>query len=195
MADDENEIETILTAVNDGDQDAAEQLWKLVYAELRALATHKLQGLPAGQTIQSTALVNEVYLRLCGQRGRGWESRAHFFGAAARAMRNILVDQARQRGRLKRGGANQRVPLSRIEVADETSDVELTWLDEVLERMERTDARAAEVVHLRYFGGLTIEQTAEVMGLSHATVEREWTYAKAWLRRELARPEEDGVQP
>lgn len=173
------EFDRLLGELNRGDRDAATRIWELVYAELRALAQSKLRDLPPGQTLQSTALVNEAWLRLSGGDG-GWESRAHFFGAAARAMRNILVDRARRRGATAR-----RVPLTGLDVAELGGEEGLVELDRSLARLEELDARAAKVVNLRYFAGLTIAESARVLGVSHATVEREWAWARAWLRKEL----------
>ncbi len=176
----------MLLELSRGDEGAATRIWELVYAELRALARHKLQALPPGQTLQSTALVNEAWLRLSGG-DASWESRAHFFGAAARAMRNIMVDRARRRDSQRRGGAAQRVPLTGIEVAVLGDEEGLVELDDALARLETLDPRAAKIVNLRYFAGLTIDETGKVLGISHATVEREWAWAKAWLKKELAR--------
>ena len=180
------ELERLLLELSRGDEGAATRIWELVYAELRALARHKLQALPPGQTLQSTALVNEAWLRLSGG-DASWESRAHFFGAAARAMRNIMVDRARRRDSQRRGGAAQRVPLTGIEVAVLGDEEGLVELDDALARLETLDPRAAKIVNLRYFAGLTIDETGKVLGISHATVEREWAWAKAWLKKELAR--------
>ncbi len=184
MSKGQGEFDRILEELNRGGEGAAERLWELVYAELRALANRKLEALPPGQTLQSTALVNEAWLKLSGG-GSGWESRAQFFGAAARAMRNILVDRARRRDRLRHGGALRRVPLTGVEMAELGAEEGLVELDEALARLERADPRAAEVVSLRYFAGLTIEETTRVLSRSRASVERDWAWARAWLRREL----------
>ncbi len=196
MTDQETEIDLLLTELSRGHEDAAERIWELVYGELRQLAQRKLEELPPGQTLQSTALVNEAWLRLSGG-GSSWESRAHFFGAAARAMRNILVDRARSRESLRRGGSARRVPLTGLDVAALGAEEGLVELDGALGRLELADARAAKIVHLRYFAGLTIEETARLLGLSHATVEREWAFSKAWLKKELARDDRrnDGELP
>jgi len=186
MSEGETEFDRLLQELNRGDRDAATRVWSLVYAELQALARRKLEELPAGATWQSTALVNEAWLRLSGNEA-SWESRAHFFGAAARAMRNILVDRARQRDSLRHGGSSRRVPLTGVEVAELGDEQGMVELDEALASLEGIDARAARVVNLRYFAGLTIEEAAAVLGISHATVEREWTWAKAWLHKELTR--------
>lgn len=157
-----------------------------VYDELRRLADRRLAAAPDGRTLEPTALVHEVWLRLVGEGHETWESRGRFLAAAARSMRNILVDRARRRARDKRGGGRRPEPLSRIEPACEETPLDLLALDDALERLEARDPRAAEVVHLRYFAGLSIADTARALGVSHATVEREWTYARAWLRRALA---------
>jgi RNA polymerase sigma factor (TIGR02999 family) len=178
------EFDRLLEELTSGSEEAARRIWEVVYAELRALAQSKLSRLPPGQTLQSTALVNEAWLRLSSG-VESWESRAHFFGAAARAMRNILVDRARQRDSLRHGGAARRVPLTGLDVATLGDEAGLVELDQALARLEESDPRSAQVVDLRYFAGLTIEETGKVLGISHATVEREWTWAKAWLTREL----------
>jgi RNA polymerase sigma factor (TIGR02999 family) len=162
----------------------------VVYADLRQLAGSRLRAMPPGQTIQPTALVNEAFLRLVGVNGEGnveWQNRQHFFGAAARAMRNILVDEFRRRTRKKRGGGERPMRLVEFEVEDvqDTSELDLLALDAALKKLEIVAPRASEVVVLRFFGGLTIAEAAESMQVSAATVEREWTYARAWLFREL----------
>jgi len=187
----DGEFERLLAELNRGGEDAAARLWEFVYAELRALADRKLEALPPGQTLQSTALVNEAWLKLSGGEG-GWESRAHFFGAAARAMRNILVDRARRRDRLRHGGGLRRVPLTGIEVAALGEEEGLVELDEALARLEQADPRAAEVVSLRYFAGLTIGEAAGVLSRSRAGVERDWAWARAWLHKELSEALDSG---
>lgn len=179
------EFDRLLGELNSGSPDAATRVWEMVYAELRALAQSKLQNLPPGQTLQSTALVNEAWLRLSGG-DESWESRAHFFGAAARAMRNILVDRARRRDSLRHGAGARRVPLTGLDVAELGDERGLVELDQLLARLETIDERAAKVVNLRYFAGLTISEAGRVLGISHATVEREWAWARAWLHKELA---------
>lgn len=186
MKEGETEFDLLLRELSEGDHDAVRRVWDLVYAELQLLARRKLENLPPGQTLQSTALVNEAWLRLSGKEA-SWENRAHFFGAAARAMRNILVDRARKHHSHRRGGISRRVPLTGLDVAALGDEEGLVELDEVLGALERIDSRAARVVNLRYFAGLTIEEAAAVLGISHATVEREWAWAKAWLRKELTR--------
>lgn len=162
----------------------------MLYSELRRLAESRLARLPAGQTLQATALVHEAFLRLVGEEDPGWDGRAHFFGAAARTMRDILVDQARRKGRLKHGGGCRRVALddavAMISKNEESTITdEIVSLDAALRRMEEEHPRAAEVVMYRYFAGLNSEQTASILGVSARTVEREWRFARAWLRRAI----------
>ena len=188
MTERERELDRLLDELGRGSEDAAARLWECVYGELRDLASRRLAELPPGQTLQSTALVNEAWLRLRGdgaQQPVSWESRAHFFGAAARAMRNILVDRARRSDSLKHGGGVRRVPLTGLDVAQLGEEEGLLELDAALLQLEQADPRAARIVNLRYFAGLTIAETAEATSLSPATVEREWSFAKAWIKRAL----------
>lgn len=178
-------VTQLLQSANQGDTTATSKLLPLVYDELRRLARSKMNVLPAGGTLQPTALVHEAYMRLIGGQNVQWENRRHFFGAAARAMRNILVDGARRRGRIKHGGGRKRVTLDETLVVSKSPSSSLISLDEALQRLEEYDQRKSEVVMLRYFAGLTIDDTASAMGISTATVEREWAYSKAWLHREL----------
>jgi RNA polymerase sigma factor (TIGR02999 family) len=178
-------VTQILSAASSGNQEAAKELWDFVYDELRKLASRKMAHTPPGQTLQPTALVHEAYLRLVGDQEQQWENRAHFFGAAARAMRNVLVDQVRKKGRIKRGGQAQRIPFSQIVCTSESQPLDILALDEALKRLEKDDPRLVEVALLRFFAGLTIEETAKAMGVSTSTVEREWSYARAWLYREI----------
>ena len=179
-----NDITRILSAIEDGDPKAAERLMPLVYDELRRLAAGRLAREVPGQTLQATALVHEAYLRLVGRdEARGWTSRGHFFAAAAQAMRRILVDNARRKGTRKRGVGLERQPLD--EVAAPQPDDELLALDEALQTLAATDPIKARLVELRYFAGLTGEQAAEVLGISPATADRHWVFAKAWLRNEV----------
>lgn len=182
-------VTRLLEAAHRGEAGATEELLPLVYEELRRLARGQMRGEAAGgQTLQATALVHEAYLRLVGDADVQWQNRGHFFGAAARAMRRILVERARSRGRLKRGGDRERVEID-PGVLEGAGATDLVGLDEALNRLEAEDARKAEVVMLRYFAGLSIEETAAAMGLSPATVKNEWTFARAWLKRELERAE------
>lgn len=179
------EITRVLAAIPEGDKDAAARLLRLVYEELRQLARRLMAREPAGQTLQPTALVHEAYLRLLGDRSPGWEGRTHFFAAAAVAMRRILVERARKRRAAKHGGGRERVTLNERVVPSDPPAADLLALDEALGRLEALDERASRVVHLRYFAGLGIQETAAMLGISTATVTREWTYARAWLRREI----------
>jgi RNA polymerase sigma factor (TIGR02999 family) len=191
-----NEVTHILSALQHGDHGAAEQLLPLVYKELRKLAAQRLTHEAPGQTLQATALVHEAYLRLVGTEGAKasphWHGRGHFFAAAAEAMRRILVERARHRQRLRHGGGRKRVDLdvaidSPAGAPDvESSPDELLALDEALTRLAAEAHDAAEVVKLRYFAGLTIQQSADALGISVRTANRHWTYAKAWLFQQLA---------
>ncbi|GJG86941.1 DNA-directed RNA polymerase sigma-70 factor [Gemmatimonadetes bacterium T265] len=179
-------VNELLAAWRRGDRAALDALMPAVYAELRRQAARALRDQPDGHTLQPTALVHETYVRLADQPGAGGESRAHFFAVAALVMRSVLVDHARARGRAKRGGARDRVTLSAAGgVATPEAAVDVLDLDEALDRLGVRDPRKARVVELRYFVGLSIEETAAVLGASPATVKREWTAARAWLRREL----------
>jgi RNA polymerase sigma factor (TIGR02999 family) len=179
-----NEVTEILNALERGDAKAAAQLLPLVYEELRKLAAHKLAEEPAGQTLQPTALVHEAYVRLVGAEDQArWENRGHFFAAAAEAMRRILIDTARRKRTVKHGGNRVREPLDDI-VALEKSE-ELLALDEALTKFAEQEPEKAKLVELRYFAGLTGEQAAKAMGISLATADRYWAYARAWLQREV----------
>jgi RNA polymerase sigma factor (TIGR02999 family) len=182
-----SDVTRILNAIERGDGRATDELLPLVYEELRLLAAQKLSHEAPGQTLQATALVHEAYLRLVGDTPHSWNSRGHFFSAAAEAMRRILVENARRKKSGKRGGGQRRVELDGSEAADATSpDPEsLIALDEALLRLSQVDSAKAEVVKLRYFAGLTIEQTAASLDISPATAKRLWTYARAWLIREM----------
>ncbi len=170
-----------------GDQTAAERLLPLVYQQLRAAAQLQMASERAGHTLEPTALVHEGFLKLIGDRDVPWQNRRHFYVAAAEAMRQILLDHARSRGRLKRGGNRRRVPLNMADVA-ETWDLEETVsLDEALRRLESQDERIAEVVRLRFYAGLSIEHTAEALDISPATVKRRWEFGRTWLYRELGK--------
>jgi RNA polymerase sigma factor (TIGR02999 family) len=181
-------ITRLLQEWQDGNAQALERLIPLVYDELRALASRHLAGERSHHTLQTTALVHEAYVKLAGQHSIGWKNRAHFFAIAAQLMRRILVDHARHAGRVKRGGGRPNLPLD-VEPPAAPAAVDLEdahALDQALTRLEALDAQQGRVVELRYFGGLTVEETAEVMGLSTATIKREWAVARAWLHRELA---------
>ena len=169
-----------------GDESALEELMPLVYDELHRLAGSYLRRERSGHTLQPTALVNEAYLRLTDQRKAHWRNRAQFFGVAAQLMRRILIDHARARHAAKRGGPQLSLPSSHADRFGEQPDVDLLALHDALNRLAELDVQQSQIVELRFFGGLTIEETAEVMHSSHATVEREWKVARAWLRRELS---------
>lgn len=184
-----DDVTRILNAIEQGEAKATDQLLPLVYEELRGLASQKLFQERPGHTLQPTALVHEVYLRLLGPEQASWQNRAHFFCAASEAMRRILIDSARCKQRQKRGGGHRRVELDEAVVADRNRSDELLALDEALTRLEGQDPDAAKLVKLRYFSGLTLDETAQILGMSRRTVSTHWTYAKAWLHRELARGE------
>jgi RNA polymerase sigma factor (TIGR02999 family) len=180
-----NDVTRILSEVEQGDPHAAEQLLPLVYEELRKLATHKLAREAPGQTLQATALVHVAYLRLVDvEKAQHWNSRGHFF-AAAEAMRRILVEQARRKGRGKHGGGRQRVALNGLDLAVELPVADLLPLDEALTALAGRDAQTAQLVQLHCFAGLSIEQAAEVLGLSARAAYRDWAFARAWLYRAL----------
>ena len=167
------------------DRQSLDSLLPLVYKELRRLAAGYLRREKPGQTLQPTALVHEAYLRLMKDRPDRWQNRAHFCAIAAHSMRQILIERARARGAAKRGGARPRVTLDEALIAGEDRSIDLLALDEALERLAALDPEQARLVELRFFGGLTVEETAEAMDISPATVKRHWTIAKAWLTREL----------
>ncbi len=180
------DVSVIIDAMETGDPEAGEQLLPLVYDELRRLAAHRLGLEPPGQTLQPTALVHEAYLRLLGDKADShWQGRAHFFGAAARAMRRILVEKARSKQRRKHGGGMVRHDLAAAELLTPEPSEDLVALDEALTLLGGSDRTAADLVQLRYFGGLTIPEAAEILGISTRTAERIWTYARAWLHRQL----------
>ena len=183
-----SEVTRILSAIEQGDSHAAAQLLPLVYDELRKLAAQKMAQEAPGQTFQATALVHEAYLRLVDvEEAQHWNSRGHFFAAAAEAMRRILIEQARRKRRPKHGGDRRRIDLDdALSVAEAPCD-DLLALDEALSRLEASDPLAAQVVKLRFFTGLSMPETAEALGVSLRTAERNWTYARTWLHRELSR--------
>ena len=176
----------ILTAIDQGDPKAAEELLPLVYQELRQLASRKLSRETPGQTLQTTALVHEAWLRLVGPRPDGkWNGPAHFYAAAAEAMRRILIENARRKKAQKRAGNLQRVDFDKVELAVNEPPDEVLALDEALKKLAEKDVKKAELVKLRFFAGLTTDQAAEMLGVSVATAERHWAYARAWLYKEL----------
>jgi RNA polymerase sigma factor (TIGR02999 family) len=181
-----SEVTQILDAIREGDQSAAAQLLPLVYAELRRLAATQIAREAPGQTLQPTALVHEAYLRLVGTADEPrWNSRGHFFGAAAQAMRRILVESARRKQRVKHGGELKRLDVEAHDVPVTPPPEELLALDESLSRLAAEDADAARIVDLHFFAGLSIDEAAEALGVSRATAYRQWAYARAWLRCEL----------
>lgn len=179
------EVSKLLVDWGNGDQAALEELMPLVYKELRKLAHQYLQKERAGHTLMTTDLVHEAYLKLVNQHGVRWQNRAHFFGIAAQLMRRILVDRARHRGRVKRGGGAPTVPLEEGAAVLNQSDVSIVALDEALTRLAEFDQRKARIVELRFFGGLSVSETADFIQTSPITVMRDWKMAKAWLHRAL----------
>jgi RNA polymerase sigma factor (TIGR02999 family) len=181
-----SDVTRILSAIEQGDSQAAEQLLPLVYDELRRLAAQKMARESPGQTFQATALVHEAYLRLVDtDKVQRWNSRGHFFAAAAEAMRRILVERARHKKSLKAGGGRHRREEAEIEVAGAGPDVDLLALNEALEKLQGQNKRQAELVKLRFFAGLTIDQAAQVLGISTSTADNDWAYARCWLRLEI----------
>lgn len=179
------EITLLLRRLNDGDDGAGPRLFELLYHELHEQARLCMRGQSPAHTLQATALVNEAFLRVAGGNG-DWENRHHFLGVAARAMRSVLVDHARRKKRRKRGDGHDRVPLDGVSLAFEERSADLLDLDAALLRLEERDPRAAQVVTLRFFGGCSMPEIAEMLEVSVSTAERDWTVARAWLRRELA---------
>src|SRR5262245_8155346 len=191
-----SEVTRILSDIEQGDSHAAEQLLPLVYDELRKLAARKLADEAPGQTLQATSLVHEAYLRLVrgGAAADDWNSRGHFFGAAAEAMRRILVENARHKRAAKRDGALRRVDLADLDVADTAPPEQLLALDEALSRLAEEDPQKAELVKLRFFVGLSIDAAARALGISPATAKRWWTFARIWLLREVEGDEAGGAE-
>ncbi|UCE46965.1 MAG: sigma-70 family RNA polymerase sigma factor [Phycisphaerales bacterium] len=184
-----SDVTRILNAIEQGDTRAADRLLPLVYEELRRLAAQKMSQELPGQTLQATALVHEAYIRLVGSEVQNWSSRGHFFAAAAEAMRRILIDSARRKKSIKYGGSRKRIDLN--EAAPTSNNAarldELIALDEALEKLSTKDKVKADLVKLRYFAGLTCEQAAEVLGISHNTADQYWAYARSWLRLEITK--------
>jgi RNA polymerase sigma factor (TIGR02999 family) len=186
-----SDVTRILTAIERGDVQAADELLPIVYEELRLLAAQLLSRERPGQTLQATALVHEAYLRLVGSEDEGWQGRRHFFGAAAEAMRRILVDSARRKKSAKRGGSWHRVSLTEVDLAAPAPpSADILALDEALSKLAQTAPRQAELVKLRYFAGLTTAQAADVLGVSCPTADRDWAYARSWLYVELSEADE-----
>ena len=185
------EATRILEAAQQGDPTAADQLLPLVYEELRRLATHKMANEAPGQTLQATALVHEAWLRLVGAEGHAqFQNRAHFFAAAAEAMRRILIDRARRKRAIRHGGDQQRVELQEVDLASPTDDDQLLALNEALDKLAVEHKAEADLVKLRYFVGMTNEEAAEALGISPRTAKYYWTHARAWLFQQIDRPEE-----
>lgn len=179
------DVTQILGAMQQGDPKAADELLPLVYQELRRLAAFKMANESPGQTLQPTALVHEAWLRLVGAEQSTWQNRAHFFGAAAEAMRRILIDNARRKKAIRHGGGQQRLDIQDVEIAANAKDDELLAVHEALDKFAAQDKQKAELVKLRYFAGLTIEEAAQVLGISEPTAKRWWAYARAWLFNEI----------
>jgi len=182
-----SDVTRILDAIQQGDAKAPEQLLPLVYEELRKLATHKMANELPGQTLQPTALVHEAWLRLTENENVKWDGRGHFFAAAAEAMRRILIDNARRKRAMRHGGGQERLDILEIEVPTSAKDEDLLAINEALEKLAAQDKEKAELVKLRYFVGLTLEQAAETLSISVPMAKRHWTYARAWLIREMSR--------
>jgi RNA polymerase sigma factor (TIGR02999 family) len=180
-----SEVTQLLNAASQGDPKAAGQLLPLVYEELRKLAAAKMASEAPGQTLQPTALVHEAWLRLGGDQNQAWDSRAHFFGAAAEAMRRILIENARRKKALRHGAGQARLDIQQIEIAAPAEDDQLLAIDEALVHFASVDRQKAELVKLRYFTGMTIEEAAAVLRISEATAKRWWSYARAWLFTEI----------
>ena len=179
------DVTRILNAIDQGDTQAADQLLPLVYEELRLLAAQKISQEPPGQTLQATALVHEAYLRLVDAEAQNWDSRGHFFSAAAEAMRRILVENARRKKRIKRGGDHQRIDLNDATLSVEAPSDDIMALDEALTKLSEKNGAIANVVKLRYFAGLSLDQISDIVGTSRRTVSSYWAYARAWLYREM----------
>ena len=181
-----SDVTRILSAIEQGDPHAAEQLLPLVYDELRKLAAQKLAQEKPGQTLQATALVHEAYLRLVDvEKAQNWDGRGHFFAAVAQAMRRILIDRAREKGREKRGGKLQRLDIDTLDLAAKVTPDQLLAVDDALSRLAAEDPTAARIVELRYFVGMTVDEAGQALGISTTTAYRHWNYARAWLHSEL----------
>jgi RNA polymerase sigma factor (TIGR02999 family) len=181
-----SDVTQLLNAIEQGDPKAATQLLPLVYEELRKLAAFKMANEAPGQTLQPTALVHEAWLRLTAGTEHDWESRAHFFGAAAEAMRRILIDNARRKKALRHGAGQERLDIQDLEIAGPAPDDQLLAIDEALNKLTAADKAKADLVKLRYFAGMTVEDAARVLGISEATAKRWWVYARAWLLAEIS---------
>jgi RNA polymerase sigma factor (TIGR02999 family) len=180
-----SEFTRVLQAVEHGEANSSERLLSLVYDELRRLAAHKMANEATGQTLQPTALVHEAWLRLVGNENQKWDGRAHFFAAAAEAMRRILIDRARRKRAARHGGGEAALPIDQIELAGPEQDEDWLALSEALEKLEARDKQKTDFIKLRYFVGLTLEEAAEVLGVSVPTASRWWSYSRAWLAKEI----------
>lgn len=187
MVESRQNITELLLSWSNGNKEALDQILPVVYDELRKQAANYLRRERAGHTLQTTALIHEAYIRLVDQRNVRWQNRAHFFGISAQMMRRILVDHARAKARAKRGGSDIRVSLDDANLTTKEADLDIVALDEALDRLAKIDEQQSRVVELRFFSGLTVEETAEVLKISPATVKRDWSMAKAWLHREVTR--------
>jgi RNA polymerase sigma factor (TIGR02999 family) len=187
-----DEVTQLLLDWSNGDKAALDKLMPLVYEELRRLAHHHMGRERLGHSLQTTAIVNEAYLQLIDQRNVQWQNRAHFFGIAAHLMRRFLAGYARSRHYAKRGGGARQVSLEEAMIVSEERAADMVALDDALNSLAQIDERKSQIVEMRFFGGLSIEETAEVLGVSPGTVMRDWTLAKAWLRREIGKEGEDG---
>jgi len=188
-----SDVTRILSAIEQGDAKAADELLPLVYDELRRLAAVKMSREPPGQTLQATALVHEAYIRLVGAETQNWKGRTHFFAAAAQAMRRILVENARRKQTLKRGGDRKRLDIDDVELSVRESPEDILALDEALAKLSQEDPVVGELVKLRYFAGLTLEQAAGLLGVSTRTADRYWAYARAWLYQEITSANKQGT--
>jgi RNA polymerase sigma factor (TIGR02999 family) len=189
-----SDVTRILAAIEEGDSQAVDKLLPAVYQELRQLAAQKLSQERPGQTLQATALVHEAYLRLVGADNQTWKSRTHFFAAAAEAMRRILIENARRKRRLKRGGGQLKVGMDEAIAFIDSPSEDVIAIDEALARLAEEESTIAELVKLRFFGGLTLEQAGEVLGISRRTATRHWTFARAWLYKQLAQDDSHDSQ-
>jgi RNA polymerase sigma factor (TIGR02999 family) len=190
-----SEVTRTLTAIEQGDTAASEDLLPLVYQELRRIAAHKMASEPVGHTLQPTALVHEAWLKLVDSPARSWQNRAHFFGAAAEAMRRILIDRARRKSRQRRGSGADHVNADEIDIASPAPDDKLLALNDALDRFAALEPQQAELVKLRYFVGLKIDEASQVLGISEATAKRWWAYARAWLYNEIQDQNRKGIEP
>jgi RNA polymerase sigma factor (TIGR02999 family) len=181
----EVDLKRLISAAADGDRTAGEQLLPLVYDQLRRLARARLQALAPGQTLQATALVHEAYVRIISSEGEGWSNRNHFFAAAANAMRNILVEQARRKSTLKHGGEHHRQDIEPDQIPIKVPHEHILQVNDALERLEAMDVRKAKILKLRYFGGLSFKECGAALGISLSSIEREWRFIKAWLLKEI----------